>query len=146
MEEEEDTFLADLEEPKHFADLVAAANDGDTEAKVVLAWLKLQGRGSAKMDKEGGYQLLEECVALEDSDAMWLLGICNEYGLGCKQNIERAKDLYAKSCSNGNPLGTLLAKDRKDSVGSIDVVMKGLLKALSIWYVNIKFDEILVIF
>ena len=46
-----------------------------------------------------------------DYEAMWMLGLCCEYGMGIEQNIERAEMLYRESCEGGNALGKFMMKN-----------------------------------
>ena len=62
-------------------------------------------------DAEEAIALLEE-RSKSDPKAVWMLGLCNEYGVGVEQNWERARGLYKrwrsmKSASKkiGNVLG-----------------------------------------
>ena len=59
----------------------------------------LSGRHNVEVDPEGAVAILEERVKENDADAMWLLGLCCEYGRGIKQDIERAEMLYSQ-CNN----------------------------------------------
>ena len=82
------------------------AVEGDESAKTKLAWLKLSGFGGATKDEDGAVALLEERVNEGDESAMWMLGVCNEYGLGCEQEgIERAENLYRQSYERSNEIG-----------------------------------------
>ena len=90
-----------------------AVERGDESAKTKLAWLKLSGLGGAEKDEDGAVELLEERVKEgEDDEAMWMLGLCNEYGTGTEQDIERAKDLYTQSSKRGNVTGMFFAHRR----------------------------------
>ena len=73
--------------------------------KTKQAWLKLSGLGDVDVDEDGAVALLEERVKDGDGEAMWMLGVCNEYGLGTEQNIKRAEDLYKQSSDGGNVIG-----------------------------------------
>ncbi len=84
----------------------SAVERGDESAKTELAWLKLSGLGGADVDEEGAVALLEERVkAGYDGDAMWMLGVCYEYGIGIEQDIEQAEMLYKQSSEKGNKSG-----------------------------------------
>ena len=89
-----------------YEDIKKAVEGGDESAKTKLAWLKLSGLGGAEKDEDGAVVLLEERVKKGDDDeAMWMLGVCNEYGIGIEQDTERAGELYKRSCERGNEIG-----------------------------------------
>ena len=88
-----------------YEDVNKAVEGGDESAKTKLAWLKISGLGGAEKDKDGAVALLEERVKNGDDEAMWMFGVCNEYGIGTKQDMERAKDLYKQSFEKWNEIG-----------------------------------------
>ena len=99
---------------------------GDESAKTKLAWLKLSGLGGAEKDEDGAVKLLEERVKEDDAEAMWMLGVCNEFGIGTEQDIQRAEDLYGQSNERGNEIGKFFAKKEDDERGSGMMGMYGL--------------------
>ena len=70
--------------------------------------------------------MLQERVKEGDADAMWMLGVCNEYEIGTEQDIERAEDLYKQSSERGNEIGKFFAAHRGDGRGSGMMGMYGL--------------------
>ena len=54
----------------------------------------------------------------KDAEAMWMLGLCYEYGRGCGQDLERAEELYGQSCDGGNAIGKFLSENGKGYRGS----------------------------
>ncbi len=88
-----------------YSEVLKEVESGDNSAKTKLAWLKLSGLGGAEVDEDGAVALLEERVKDSDGDAMWMLGVCCEFGRGIEQNIERAEKLYKQSCEKGNEIG-----------------------------------------
>ena len=72
------------------------------------AYSKLSGRGGEEIDPEGAVVLLEERSRKGDDEAKWMLGLCCEYGMGIKQDTERAQLLYQQSFDAGNPVGRFL--------------------------------------
>ena len=78
-------------------------------AKTSLAWYKLSGQGGSRKDVDEAVVLLEERVKDRDGEAMWMLGLCKEYGMGTDQEIEQAVKLYKQSSENGNSIGDFLA-------------------------------------
>ena len=73
--------------------------------KTKQAWLMLSGLGGVDVDEDGAVALLKERMKEGDTDAMWMLGICYEYGIGIEQDIEQAEKLYQQSSDGGNEIG-----------------------------------------
>ena len=92
-----------------YKEVLEAIEKGDESAKTKLAWYKLSGFEGVKVDADEAVKLLEERVAASDSEAMWMLGLCKEYGIGTEQNIEEAEKLYKESNESGNEIGKILA-------------------------------------
>ena len=82
------------------------------ETLAAFAWYKLSGDGGVDVDVNGAVALLEERVKDRDAEAMWMLGVCNEFGRGIEQNIERAEKLYKQSSEGGNEIGKILMKNK----------------------------------
>lgn len=83
-----------------------AVDSGDAGMKTKLAWLMLSGLGGAEKDVFGAVALLEERVKENDSDALWMLGVCCDCGIGIEQNFQRAVALYKQSGAEGNSIGS----------------------------------------
>ena len=96
-----------------YDEVMNAVERGDECAKTKLAWLKLSGLGGCEVDEDGAVALLEERVKDRDGEAMWMLGVCNEYGRGTEQDKERAVRLYKQSRERGNEIGTIFEKHDK---------------------------------
>ena len=103
-----------------------AVERGDESAKTKLAWLKLSGLGGCEVDEDGAVALLEERVKEGDGDAMWMLGVCCEFGIGIEQDVERAETLYKQSCERGNEIGKFFASHEEDGRGSGKMKMNSL--------------------
>ena len=97
-----------------YGDTLKAVEQGDNHAKTKLAWYLLSGFGGAEIDEDKAVVLLEERVKDEDSEAMWMLGVCNEFGLGTEQNENRAEILYQQSFEEGNLIGKRLSHPREN--------------------------------
>ena len=93
-----------------YKEVLDAIERGDESAKTKLAWYKLSGLEGVKVDADEAVKLLEERVEAGDSEAMWMLGLCKEYGRGTKQDIEEAEKLYKQSNDSGNGIGMILMK------------------------------------
>ena len=86
-------------------DVMTAIERGDNSAKTRLAWLMLSGYGGAEVDVERAIKILEERVKEKDAEAMWMLGVCDEFGLGTEQDVEQAELLYCQSRDGRNEIG-----------------------------------------
>ncbi len=110
-----------------YEEVKSAVERCDESAKTKLAWLKLSGLGGADADEDGAVALLEERVkGGDDGDAMWMLGVCYEYGRGIDQDIERAEMLYKQSSEKGNKIGAFFMSHKNDGRGSGEVKIKRL--------------------
>ena len=98
-------------EEQDYKTTLEAAKRGEESAKTKLAWYKLSGDGGVDVDVNGAVALLEERVKEGDAEAMWMLGVCFEFGLGIEQDIERSSRLYGLSKDEGNEIGENLAKN-----------------------------------
>ena len=119
-----------------YEDVKKAVEGGDESAKTKLAWLKLSGLGGAEKDEDGALALLEERVKEGDDEAMWMLGVCNEYGIGTEQDLERAVDLYEQSVKRGNEIGWFFASRGGDERGSGKTRMECLRIIQSIFFMQ----------
>ena len=97
-----------------YADTLKAVERGDNSAKTKMAWLLLSGNGGADTDEDKAVALLEERVKDRDSEAMWMLGLCNEYGIGTEQDVRHAESLYKQSSERGNAIGFFFADETKN--------------------------------
>ena len=95
---------------EEYKEVLSAVERGEESAKTKLAWYKLSGMGGAKVDVGGAVKLLEERVKEKDGEAMWMLGLCKEYGRGIEQDIEGAEKLFKESKEAGNVIGEILAR------------------------------------
>ena len=105
-----------------FEAVLSAVDKGEESAKTELAWYKLCGSGGARKDVDEAVFLLEERASSGDGEAMWMLGLCKEYGIGTEQDIEGAEKLYKQSRKAGNEIGKILAS--KSLRGSLSGRMK----------------------
>ena len=98
-------------EEQDYKDALDSVERGEESAKTKLAWYMLSGLGGAAFDAKGAVALLEEKVKDKDAEAMWMLGVCYEFGIGIEQDIERASRLYNLSKAGWNKIGENLAKN-----------------------------------
>ena len=94
--------------------------------KTKQAWLMLSGLGGVDVDEDGAVALLKERVKEGDTDAMWMLGLCCEYGRGIEQDIEQAEKLYQQSSDGGNEIGKFFVSHKDDGRGSGNMRMERL--------------------
>ena len=99
-----------------FMEAVRAVESGDESAKTKIAYYKLSRRD--RFDPNEAIALLEERVKADDSKAMWMLGICYEYGVGIDKDTERAELLYRQSSETGNSTGRFLKLNGLENRGS----------------------------
>ena len=121
-EDDDDDWMesedSDSDDSSRFKEVLQAVKNGEKDSKTELAWFMLSGCGGAEIDEEGAFALLEERVADNDVEAMWMKGICKEFGIGCEQDVEEAELLYQQSCINGNAIGKFLSENGRNIRGS----------------------------
>ena len=105
-----------------YKDALDAVERGDESAKTKLAWYMLSGYGGADVDADGAVALLEERVKDRDAEAMWMLGVCCEYGIGTEKDFERAQKLYSQSKDGGNEIGENLAENARKGSGYLAMI------------------------
>ena len=103
-----------------------AMENGIEEAKTKVAFFKISGRGGAEVDLVKAISLLEERVKGGDGEAMWILGLCCEYGIGMPQDIKQANVLFSHSRDTNNAIGKLLAISGECGRGSGVMRMRSL--------------------
>ena len=78
----------------------------------------LEGSHGMARDADGAVVLLEELVNKHrnnnNTDAMWMLGVCCEFGIGTEQDVHRAEQLYASAAQQGNTTAELLTDKLKN--------------------------------
>ena len=77
-------------------------------SKTHLAWLTLSGYEGIERNEVKAVKMLKERVKDKDSEAMWMLGLCKEFGMGTKQDIKGAETLFEQSREGGNKVGLFL--------------------------------------
>ena len=80
----------------------------------------------AVMDPRELVASLKKGAKAGDGEAMWVLGICEEYGIGTKQNFEKAERLYEQSSNANNKTGKILSQKGGCGRGSGEMVLKSL--------------------
>ena len=79
-------------------------------------WM-LEGSHGAERDAEAAVALLEAKVKDRDTEAMWMLGVCCEFGIGTEQDVERAEQLYKHGAEQGSSTAKLLTDKLKNNNG-----------------------------
>ena len=110
---------------------LSAMREGDNSAKTTVAFFMLSGRGGAEIDQDGAVALLEERVKDRDAEAMWMLGVCCEYGIGMEQDLKRADLLYSRSRRASSITGKFLWENYMDTRGNGIMVVGSLLQSFS---------------
>ena len=116
---------AEKSDEAQYAKALRGVEHGNRSYMTKVAYYKLSGLGGAQYDPDGAVALLKKRVEDEDDEAKWMLGLCFEYGMGVKQDIERAEELYEESWGVGNTIGRFLAMNGKDSRGTGEMVVEG---------------------
>ena len=83
-----------------------------------VAHYMLSGRDGVQVNKNEAVALLEERVKDKDYDAMWMLGLCLEYGMGTEKDTERAMILYRESYDQGNVVSQFLLNNGRGGRGT----------------------------
>ena len=86
----------------------------ENRVKTKRAWSLLFGYKDGKRDEKKAMIILEGQVKNEDNEAMWILGLCKEYGIGIEQDIKGAEKLYKQSSEHGNEIGKFLASNKHE--------------------------------
>ena len=106
-----DFFFA-MNEKEEYKQVVEAVKEGNKEAKTKLARYLLSGYGGVQIDEDRAFDILKERVAKdEDAEAMWMMGLCCEYGMGCETSDKEAETLYKRCREGGNAIGEFLVEN-----------------------------------
>lgn len=98
------------------------------EDKKEVARQLLKGDGVEKEEAKA-VSLLEECVALGDTDAMLMLAECCAFGHGIEEDKVRAETLVSQSAKRGNKEAKAMMRLIKKWKGRIDVDLTCLLNS-----------------
>ena len=79
-----------------------------TETDAEKARLVLEGSHGTARDADEAVALLKKEVQHGNADAMWILGVCCEFGIGTEQDEGRAEQLFQKAAQQGNTTAMLL--------------------------------------
>ena len=86
--------------------------DNPEKEKTKIAWSLLSSRDKkdGSDDVSEAVALLEERVKDMDADAMWMLGVCKDFGIGTEQDSKQAASLYSQSEKGGSDIAGCLVK------------------------------------
>ena len=79
-------------------------------------WM-LEGSHGMARDADAAVALLEKKVKDGDTEAMWMLGVCCEFGMGTEQDVERAEQLYQRGLKQEDTTAKLLTDKLKNKNG-----------------------------
>ena len=88
----------------------------------------LEGSHGVARDAHGAVVVLEERTKDHDSQAMWLLGLCCEFGMGTEQDTQRAQQLFKQAAQQGDETAKLLVVDKlknKNGRGCLEMDLCG---------------------
>ena len=102
----------------HYLEVLHSVECGDDAAKTKLAKFLLAGCDGVERNPERAVELLKERVQEKDGEAMWMLGLCCEYGMGTETDFDEAERLYELSSSAENMIGDLFAQFSYGAKGS----------------------------
>ena len=77
----------------------------------------LEGSHGMARNTKAAVAVLEERVKDGDAEAMLMLGVCCEFGMGIAQDAERAEQLYERAADKGNTTAKLLTGKLKNNNG-----------------------------
>ena len=89
-------------------------------------WM-LEGSHGMARDANGAVVVLEERTKHHNAQAMWLLGLCCEYGIGTQQDTQRAEQLFQQAAQRRNKTAKLLVGKLKNKKGRgrLDMNLQG---------------------
>ena len=98
---------------------------GKRGSKSEVARRVLQDGRADKAERAQAVVQLEECARDGDAEAMWVLGVCCEHGIGTAQDLGRARELYEASQEKGCRTGGLLVEcPNRNGLGSRELDLK----------------------
>ena len=101
---------------------------GEMDAKRALAIRLMEGNG-VPQNHAKAVALLEDCVALGDTESMLLLAECCALGHGMEHNAERAESLISEAANKGNQEAAYLMELLNKWKGQQSINLRGLSSA-----------------
>ena len=71
-------------------------------------------------DEKEAIALLEEEAKNNNGKAMWMLGLCFEYGIGVERDMDQAYRLYSM-CGEENKIGAFLWRRRRSESATLEI-------------------------
>ena len=81
-----------------------------TVSQTRRAYWMLEGSHGYVVDANKAVELLITKAREGDSDAMWILSYCFQFGIGVEKNIEASKKLARKANALQNPVAKIMDK------------------------------------
>ena len=88
----------------------------EVKTEIVSRWM-LEGSHGMARGTDAAVALLGARVKNGDAEAMWMLGVCCEFGMGTEQDVKRAEQLYQRGAEQGNATAKLLTDKLKNNKG-----------------------------
>jgi len=123
---EENAKCERFSDEAQFREAECAVREGDENSKKRVAFFMLSGRGGVEVNAKGAVALLEELEKKGDAEAMWMLGLCSECGLGTEKDSKRAEHLFMQSRDKGNEIGRLLLEKSRNRTGNDVFDLRGM--------------------
>ena len=92
--------------------------DGISCAKMAFNVLSNQRNDGDGDDKEQAISFLKKRSLKGDGEAMWLLGLCFEFGIGMEQDISQAELFYYRSGKAGDYVGEFISAHSQGGRGT----------------------------
>ena len=89
---------------------------GNKQAGAYGPLRKMEGGRSKKPDFKTAVEWLEK-AKVHDAEAMWMLGVFCEFGMGTAQDVGRAVELYRLAAEQGNKQAALMMDKLKNKNG-----------------------------
>ena len=97
-----DDIVEEIEEVKSYKDCLAKAQKGDAFAMAKVAYMLVEGDGTAKNYKEA-FEWAKKASDLGESNGINILGYMYDKGYGVSRDTKKAQQLYMKAAELGNP-------------------------------------------
>ena len=86
----------------------------------------LEGSHGVERDAETAVALLVVNAEDGDTEAMWMLGVCCEFGMGMEQDVNRAEQLYERGAKRNATAKLLVGKlKNKNGRGCTEMDLEG---------------------
>lgn len=119
--------------PDQAMQLASLAEEGNSRAMIGLGYMSLSTGDKDRFDPEKAFEMFSMAATQGDPEAMFELGKLHEKGIGTKQDVAKALELYQKSADLGfadaiNDLGFLYYQGasglKRDQAKGVDLFLK----------------------